>query len=356
MNFFDKDDKNGISAMRDAQWISLAPFVFQAARVIRDSGILQILEDHNDDGLTIEQVADKSNYNKYQVQMLVESCLSSGILIKKDEKYFVSKVGWFILKDEMTRINMDFTQDVCYNGIYDLEKSLENAKPEGLRFLGPWETIYQGLSILPGKALKSWFDFDHYYSDSAFPEILPLVFENKPKKLLDIGGNTGKWAQQCLEFDKDVEITLMDLEIQLEEAKKNLARHPDFGRLHFHATDLLENKPFPGGFDAIWMSQFLDCFSEAQVISILERCHEALDPDGTIFIVEPLWDKQRFEGSAFSLMQTSLYFTAIANGYSKFFYSKDLYNYLNKTGFEIVKESHDLGVCQSLIQCKLRAK
>jgi len=353
MEFFSKDGKNGITAMRDAQWIALAPFVFQAARVIRDSGILDILEDNSDTGLSVEEVSQKSKYNKYQVQMLMESCLASGILIKKDEKYFVTKVGWFILKDEMTRINMDFTQHVCYNGIFDLEKSLENAKPEGLRFLGPWKTIYEGLSILPGKALKSWFDFDHFYSDTAFPEILPLVFANKPIRLLDIGGNTGKWAIQCIEFDKDVEITLMDLQIQLNEARKNLESHQEKNRVKFYQTDLLENKPFPGGFDAIWMSQFLDCFSEEQVISILTRCKDALNPDGRVFIVEPMWDQQKFEGGAFSLMQTSLYFTTIANGNSKFFYSKDLFNYLNETGFQIIKETRDLGVCQSLIECKL---
>jgi len=338
--------------MRDAQWIALAPFVFQAARVLRDSGILQAIE-NSENGLSLDEVTEKVDLSRYAVQILLESGLGSGMVIMKENKFYVTKVGWFILKDELTRVNMDFTQDVCYKGIYDLEESLKNLKPSGLKFLGPWKTIYEGLSVLPGKALSSWFSFDHYYSDSAFPEILPLIFETRPRKMLDIGGNTGKWALQCLEYDQDIEITLMDLQIQLDVAAKNFEEHPGRNRISFSATDLLENKPFPKGFDTIWMSQFLDCFSEEQVISILQRCHDALLPGGNIFIVEPMWDKQKFEGSAFSLLQTSLYFTAIANGNSKFFYSNDLASYLDKTGFTIIKQTHDLGVCQSLIQCKL---
>ena len=51
------------------------------------------------------------------------------------------------------------------------------------------------LAQLPDQVQKSWFEFDHYYSDNAFPEVLPIVFANKPKRLLDVGGNTGKTSK-----------------------------------------------------------------------------------------------------------------------------------------------------------------
>ena len=45
-------------------------------------------------------------------------------------------------------------------------------------------------------------------------------------------------------------------------------------RIHGHGANLLDRDvPFPTGFDAVWMSQFLDCFSEEEVISILTRVH-----------------------------------------------------------------------------------
>ncbi len=111
----------------------------------------------------------------------------------------------------MTRANLDFTADVCYAAMMHLSDSIKESKPAGLVELGDWETIYQGLSQLPTAAKESWFNFDHFYSDRSFPLLLKRVFAKKLKRLFDIGGNTGKWAQQCCAYDPDVNVTIIDL-------------------------------------------------------------------------------------------------------------------------------------------------
>jgi ubiquinone/menaquinone biosynthesis C-methylase UbiE len=248
---------------------------------------------------------------------------------------------------------MDFVHDVCYEGMFYLDKSIQNEKNEGLKIFGQWSTIYEGLSKLPAHVQKSWFGFDHFYSDYAFQQILPLVFKNKPKTLLDIGGNTGKWAIQCLEFDPDVQITITDLPGQIELAKKQIAQKGNYNRLNFYECNLLdESQKLPMNFDAIWMSQFLDCFSEDQIKSILRRCKEALSAQGRIYILEPFWDRQRFEASAFSLQQTSLYFTVMANGNSQMYYSPNLIACIQKAGFDVVEEINGIGVSHTLLVCK----
>ena len=70
----------------------------------------------------------------------------------------------------------------------------------GLKEFGEWQTIYEGLSQLPEQVQKSWFAFDHYFSDDAFPLVLKQVYKKGIKKLLDIGGNTGKWAIASISF------------------------------------------------------------------------------------------------------------------------------------------------------------
>jgi hypothetical protein len=109
---------------------------------------------------------------------------------------------------------------------------------------------------------------------------------------------------------------------------------------------------FPFGFDVIWMSQFLDCFSEAQIQSILNRCHAALSRDGCVFILEPFWDKQRFAASAFALQQTSLYFTAIANGNSQMYHSDNFINCIESAGFTVVEHKNMVGISHTLLKCK----
>jgi ubiquinone/menaquinone biosynthesis C-methylase UbiE len=353
MNFFEKEKLSALQAKEEAQWITFAPFVFQATRVLRDSGILSLVES-NREGISLEEVTKQIKLPAYGVRVLMEAALGIGLLILKDGKYKITKTTYFILHDELTKVNMDFTHDVCYNGMYFLEESIKNQKPEGLKVFGKWNTIYEALSTnLPEKAKTSWFSFDHFYSDYAFPEALPHVYAFKPKKLLDIGGNTGKWSMQSFEFDPDVNITIMDLPGYVETAKGQIEKKGFGKRISFYPTNILdESQKFPSGFDAIWMSQFLDCFSDDEIVSILTRCKKALNPGGHIFILETFWDRQRFEASAFSLQQTSLYFTVMANGNSQMYDSKVFIQLVEKAGLKVVDQKDYIGVSHTLLICK----
>ena len=250
---------------------------------------------------------------------------------------------------------MDFVQDICYKGMFSLDKSIENGKPEGLKELGPWKTVYEGLSQLPQDIQKSWFSFDHFFSDDAFPDVLPMVYKDGIKNILDIGGNTGKWATISAKHSPDVKVTIMDLPGQLEMAKAKIAAEGLSEQVSFLAVNILdETQKLPKGFDAIWMSQFLDCFSEAEIVSILKRCHEALDDNGHIIIMEPFWDKQQHEIAAFCLQQTSLYFTAIANGNSQMYSAAVFIKCIEQAGFDVVEETDNICLSQTLLKCKKR--
>jgi hypothetical protein len=354
MDFFKKETRTALQAIEYAQLIAHAPMVFQASRILRDSGILETISLTRSEGITLEEIVEKVKLPHYGVRVLLESGLGIGLLLINDHKYTLSKTGFFILNDAMTRANMDFSHDVCYEAMFFLEDSIKKEKPEGLKVFGDkWKTVYEALSELPPKVQKSWFGFDHFYSDDAFPLVLPLVFKNKPKKLMDIGGNTGKWSIACAKYNPDVQITIVDLPGQVNMAKANIAANDLSDRITFHGTNLLdEANKLPKGHDAIWMSQFLDCFSENEIVSILKRCHEALTDDGFVYILEPFWDRQRFEAAAFSLQQTSLYFTAIANGNSQMYDSRVFIKCIEKANFEVVEQIDQIGVSQSLLRLK----
>jgi len=326
--------------------------VFQTARILRDTGILRIVEEHPD-GLTQEQVATELKLPAYGVRVLMEAALGIGLLVFRDGVYKITKTSTFILHDRLTQVNMDFTQDVCYNGMFYLEDAILNGKPEGLKVFGNWSTIYEGLSKLPEHVQKSWFGFDHFYSDYAFPEVLQHVFKSNPKRLLDIGGNTGKWSIQCAAFSPEVTVTIMDLPGQVGMAKTRIEEKGLADRINFYETNILdESQPFPKGFEAIWMSQFLDCFSEDEIRSILRRCRGALTDDGVVYILEPFWDRQRFEVSAFVLQQTSLYFTAMANGNSQMYHSGVFIRCVEDAGFDVTIEKDLIGVSHTLLTCR----
>ena len=349
---YSKEKKTALEAQRFAQEIAFGPIVFQVSRLMLKFGILQLL-DNNKNGLSQDEIVKETKLSKYAVQCLLESSLTIGTILLKNNKFVLSKSGWFLIHDEMVRVNMDFNHDVNYLGLFNLEESLINGKPEGLKVFGKWTTVYEGLSQLPVQVQKSWFGFDHFYSDNSFEQALEIVFKNKPKTLLDVGGNTGRWATQCVGFDKDVNVTIMDLPQQLELMRNATKDTLGAERIHGHGVNLLDKEiPFPSGFDAIWMSQFLDCFSEEEVTSILTRAAKSMDEKSRLYIMETFWDRQKFETASYCLTQISLYFTTIANGNSKMYYSEDMENCINNAGLKIEKIYDELGFGHSIMVCK----
>jgi SAM-dependent methyltransferase len=248
---------------------------------------------------------------------------------------------------------MDFVQDVCYNGMFYLEDSIKKEKPEGLKVFGEWPTVYHGLSQLPEHVKKSWFAFDHFYSDHVFKLVLPFLFKNSTNKVLDVGGNTGKFSLECARYNPEAEITIMDLPGQLNIALQNAKNEGFENNIKAHPTDILNHsKPFPKGFDVIWMSQFLDCFSEENILQILKRAYESMHENTRLFILETYWDRQKFDISTYCLNNTSLYFTAMANGNSRMYHSEDMIKLISDAGLQIENIIDDLGISHTLIECK----
>lgn len=355
---YTKEQLSARDAQRLAEFIAFGPIVFQTSRLMIKFGIFQLLRD-NDEGLTRQQISEKTGLSDYAVKVLTDSSLTIGsILIDTEtEKFTLSKVGWFLLNDPATRVNIDFNNDVNYNGWFHLEEALLEGKPAGLKEFGEWPTVYEGLSKLPKDVQKSWFAFDHFYSDGSFNQALEIVFKNRPKNLIDVGGNTGRWAMRCVNYDKDVNVTIMDLPQQLELMREATKGEEGADRINGYGLNLLDNNasfPTDKEYDAIWMSQFLDCFSLEEIVNILKRASKIMTPNTRLYIMETFWDRQKYEPAAFCLTQISLYFTAIANGNSKMYHSEDMIKAVNEAGLE-VETIHDyLGQGHSIMICKTK--
>jgi len=350
---FGNDKRSAFSAKTEAQKIAFGPVMFQAARALVKLGILQQVGDKGPEGASSQEISQAIGISVYGVEVLLDAGLSMGIVMMRDEKYIMTKTGFFILNDQMTRVNMDFIHDVCYEPLFYLEDSIKSGKPEGLKVFGEWETIYPGLQFLPEKARNSWFAFDHYYSDQAFPEIIPEIAKGNHKKLMDVGGNTGRFAIQCVTHVPGLHVTIVDLPDTLEAAERNIRSLGFQERVDFFAADMLnERDEFPPGFDAIWMSQFLDCFSEEQIISILSRAVRAMKPGAVMYILELFWDRQKYEASSYSLNATSLYFTCLANGNSRMYHSSGFFKLIESAGLRIEESIDHIGVSHTLIKCK----
>lgn len=340
-------------AYLEAQRIAFGPITFQATRLLRDLGILEAVRRGRTKGVTFEEIVERVDVSRYGVRVLVDAGLGIGLFSREGEHFVLTKTGLLMLRDRVTRTNMDFVGDCCYEPAIHLGESIREGRPAGLSVFGEWDTLYEGLTQLPSPARESWFAFDHLYSDSAFPAALPLVFRSRPRTLLDIGGNTGRWSFRCADYSDDVSITILDKPAMLAEARENIAARGLAHRVATAEIDLLDrDQPLPSGFDVLWMSQLLVCFSEEDAASIVRRAADAMGPDSTLYILDTCWDQQKSEAPSFSLQATSLYFTFLANGCSREYTSVDVEGFVDAAGLVVAERTDGLGICHSLFECR----
>lgn len=350
---FGKQNISALEAQMKASWIAFAPMIFQSVKTMLNLGILDALKESGDEGMTLEEIQEKVELTKYGTRVLLHSGLGAEVIYQEDEKYYLTTTGYFILSEQIpSSININFVNDVCYKGLFHLEDSIVNGKPEGLKELGSWPTIYDGLSELPPKVKKSWLDLDHFFSDISYPKALAILNKTPFKSILDLGGNTGKFCRFLLDNTEDVTVTSGDLPGQIKMAKEKFATMDyDMDRVKFQTINILEDgQELQGEFDVVWMSQFLDCFHDDDILKILLKCKKVLKQEGVIYVQDAFWDRQRFKSSAFSLQQFSLYFTALANGRSQMYDYKTFEEIIEKAGLKVVEVNDHLGFSNTLLK------
>ncbi|MBQ0136547.1 MAG: SAM-dependent methyltransferase, partial [Bacteroidales bacterium] len=134
---------------RDAQQMAFlyawGPAVFQTARLLVEWGILSAIDggasEHSDkcsmhdevQGLTVDEVAEKTGQSRLSVACLMEAGLTTRILLiaPETERYRLSKIGWFLLHDEMIHVDQTFCQQVNYEGMFRMDEALRTNQPVG---------------------------------------------------------------------------------------------------------------------------------------------------------------------------------------------------------------------------------
>ena len=344
-----KNRESLVEALTNAQKLAFGPLAFQAVATMLDLGIIEFLDKHPS---SEKGIIDTLKLDEYTVRTLVQVGELNNIIKEENGIYSLTKMGSLFLYDEMTIANFNFVKDVCYLGASELTKSFVESKPVGLHnFVGNYPTIYPALTSLPEQMRKSWYGFDHLYSRTCFEEVFKIITE-KYNSIIDIGGNTGIFEALCLKYDKNINITMLDLKENIEKIKnENSLKH-----CNFHPINVLDNNPdYPRiQNSAVFMSQFLDCFSKNSIKKILSDIKSHMDKNSSIYILEPYTDEQIFEGAKYSLCHTSLYFTCMANGVSKFYTLTEMENLINEADLKITACHDDIGIHNyTLLECRM---
>lgn len=332
---------SAVESLTQAQKLIFAPMVFQAIGSLLDFGILQSIDEVPQ---TIDDLKERLNLDEYTIITLLDVAQVADIVFQdKNGVFFTTNIGKSFLYDKMTIINFNFIRNCCYLGASELTKSFEKSIPAGLKFYSKKESkkLYSELPSMLKEFKDSWYSFDNYYSDNCFEEVYDYIMKHNPLKIFDIGGNTGKFEQICLKKSSNIEITMLDLKENIDVVSKK----DELKSCKFYPINVLDkNASFPRFSGAILMSQFLDCFSKEEIYFILSNVKKSAESGTYIYILEPFTDNQVFEGAKYSLVNTSLYFTCIANGNSKMYKKSEIVGIAKNVGLEICNIYENVGI------------
>lgn len=123
-----------IESLNEAQRIAFGPVLFQAVRAARKTGFLACLSEKP---RTQAEAAQAAHITDYAAGVLVDMLAAGGVIAKAEDGVLtLTQTGECLLFDEMTKVNFDFTADVCYRGMDHLTEALEEGRPAGLKELG----------------------------------------------------------------------------------------------------------------------------------------------------------------------------------------------------------------------------
>ncbi len=240
---FSPAGQSAFDARFDAQKIAFGPVVFQCVRIAwKQRHAATAWPRPARRGSTSRRSPRPDGGRAYALKVVLESCLSAGVVMRVDGRYVLDKAGYCLLADPITRINLDFIHDVCYLGLHRLEEALATGTPVGLEELGSWPTLYEGLSELPEPARTSWFAFDHHYSDTSFPDVMPDVLATAPEAR-DGHGRQHRQVRRGAAGgpSRGRGLRLVDLPQQLAVGARRVSAPPAMrGRAEFHAIDMLD--------------------------------------------------------------------------------------------------------------------
>ena len=80
VNHFSHDKHTALQAKQEAQRIAFGPFIFQAAKAMRDLGVLSAVEAAGDEGLALDAIEARTGLSRYAARVLAEAGLGIGAL------------------------------------------------------------------------------------------------------------------------------------------------------------------------------------------------------------------------------------------------------------------------------------
>lgn len=236
---------------------------------------------------TAAEIASRARLSVGGTELLVQSFLQTGYLHASGNRYaLTNEAKKWLLQDSPTYVgNLIYYFETLYGRWSYLEHSLEHGFPPRRYFDSfsdeDWRVYVYGMRDLARLLL---------------PDVVKkILLPNAPRHLLDLGGSHGSYSIACCRRYPTLTATIIDFEEPLRHATSLIAEGGMTDRVHLCPGDFTRID-LPPEQDAVLLFNVIHGFSGQENQRLITRAMEALSPDGSLYILDQLRDKQRGRG------------------------------------------------------------
>ena len=268
---------------------------FFASRIILTAAELKLFEKLPAD---IQSLAQNNHWNTEALTMFMDVLTAIEILDKKDGIYHLRLPLEKALGNdpEASVVPMIAHLNTLWGKWSELSDIIRNGRVKD-----------QPISISKDKdAMKPFIGAMHAIGKGMAKTLVPKLIHSAQHtpaplkrgiKMLDIGGASGTYTIEFLNQMPELSVTLFDLPEVIPLAEERIARHGLRHRVNLVSGNFYEDV-FPKGHDLVWLSAIIHQNSQKQNRELYQRCFDALESGGRIWIRDHVMNDDRTDPPA----------------------------------------------------------
>ena len=248
---------------------------FMESRILLSAAELNIFSLLIKSPLTAQEINGKISGDIKALTALLDAVAATGLLRKKDGKYFCEPDAAKYLTDDSPTTVLPMVLHVA--SLWARWARLTNLV-EGT----PAPTINLDFSR-NDKELEAFIGAMHSIGEPMAKRIAAEVHPGNARSLLDVGGGSGTYTIAFLRAAPELKATIFDMPPVIEMARKRLSQAGLLDRAQLVGGNFYEDE-LPGGHDLVLLSAIIHSNSPEQNLALYQKIFRALVPGGRLLI------------------------------------------------------------------------
>lgn len=227
--------------------------------------------------VTVQDIAEQLQLHSGALEIMLDIFTALGFLQKKDNQYQLV-AGYQDLLTSQTQQSMLplLNMESYLLGNYNTFPAIDHAMTTGNARDLFNQNEKDGISAIYGTAMDNG-------SRLAALHVARMFSSVQEGHILDLGGGAGSYSIKICNLNKHVQADIFDLADMQQVCEENIRQAGLTDRVHFTIKDARLD-PIEGTYHGILISNLLHLLTKAEIADLLQRCSQALRPDGCVVL------------------------------------------------------------------------